>query len=208
MGAARDIQKEAERLREEIEEHNRRYYVLDDPLVSDAEYDELFRRLQALEEAHPELRTPDSPTQRVGARPLEKFAAVRHRHQMLSLANVTTAEELAEVDARVRKFLNVARIEYVGEPKVDGVAVELVYEKGMLAVASTRGDGMVGEDITQNVRTIRSVPLRLHKSRGPVPALLEVRGEVFLPIAAFRRINREREEAGETAFANPRNAAA
>src|SRR5213594_2765067 len=208
MRAARDIHKEAERLRKEIEEHNRRYYVLDDPLISDAEYDALFRRLQALEEAHPELRTPDSPTQRVGARPLAKFATVRHRHPMLSLANVTTPEELAEFDARVRKFLNAARVEYVGEPKIDGVAVELVYEDGVLAVASTRGDGTVGEDITQNVRTIRSVPLRLHKGRVPVPDLVEVRGEVFLPIAAFRRLNREREEAGEPAFANPRNAAA
>src|SRR6059058_5312583 len=116
-----DVREEVAHLRREIERHNHRYYVLDDPEISDAEYDALFRRLQALEEAHPELRTPDSPTQRVGARPLEKFAAVRHRHQMLSLANVTTAEELGEFDARVRKFLNVARIEYVGEPKIDGV---------------------------------------------------------------------------------------
>jgi len=206
--AARDIRREAERLREEIQEHNRRYYVLDNPLVSDAEYDALFRRLQALEEAHPALRTPDSPTQRVGAKPLEKFATVRHRQPMLSLANVVTAEELAEFDGRVRKFLNATRVEYVGEPKVDGVAVELVYEHGTLRVASTRGDGTVGEDITQNVRTIRSVPLRLQPGRGPQPEMLAVRGEVFLPLAAFRRLNREREEAGESTLANPRNAAA
>ena len=206
--AARDPQREVEQLRSEIQEHNRRYHVLDDPIITDAEYDALFRRLQALEEAHPALRTPDSPTQRVGASPLAKFAAVRHGQQMLSLNNVTTAEELAEFDARIRKFLNAARIDYVGEPKVDGVAVELVYRDGVLAVASTRGDGMVGEDITQNVRTIRSVPLRLQQKQGTVPELLEVRGEVYLPIAAFRKINREREEAGESAFANPRNATA
>ncbi len=206
--AARDIPREVERLREEIEAHNHRYYVLDDPLVSDAEYDALFRRLQALEDAHPALRSPDSPTQRVGAAPLEKFASVRHRQPMLSLANVTTPEDFLEFDARVRKFLALPTIEYVGEPKVDGVAVELVYEDGALAVASTRGDGTVGEDITQNVRTIRSVPLRLHKGRGALPERLEVRGEVFLPITPFRRLNREREEAGEPTFANPRNAAA
>jgi DNA ligase (NAD+) len=206
--AARDVAKEAERLRHEIAQHDYRYYVLDDPTITDAEYDELFRRLEALEAAHPELRSPDSPTQRVGAKPLEKFGTVRHRHAMLSLANVTTAEEMGEFDVRIRKFLGLERMEYVGEPKVDGVAVELVYERGHLAAASTRGDGTVGEDITQNVRTIRSVPLRLHAGRGEVPRLLEVRGEVFLPIAAFRRLNREREEAGQPPFANPRNAAA
>jgi DNA ligase (NAD+) len=204
--AARDVSREAERLRREIERHNHRYHVLDDPEISDAEFDVLFRRLEELEAAHPELRTADSPTQRVGAAPLAKFGTVRHRHQMLSLNNVATAEALAEFDARVRKFLNVERIEYVGEPKIDGVAVELVYENGALAVASTRGDGVVGEDITQNARTIRSVPLRLHGNG--VPKLLEVRGEVYLPLAAFRKINREREEAGLTLFANPRNATA
>lgn len=205
--AARDVAKEAERLRGEIEEHNRRYYVLDDPAITDAEYDALLRRLEALEAEHPELRTPDSPTQRVGAKPIEKFGTVRHRHQMLSLNNVTTPEEMAEFDARARRFLGRDRLEYVAEPKVDGVAVELVYEDGRLAVASTRGDGMVGEDITQNVRTIRTVPLRLHGD-GRLPKLLEVRGEVFLPLAAFRRVNAEREEAGQPVFANPRNAAA
>ncbi len=206
--ATRDVRQEAERLRREIEQHNHRYYVLDDPVVSDAEYDALFRRLEALEAAHPELRTPDSPTQRVGAQPLEKFATARHRHPMLSLANVTTREELAEFDARVRKFLNLDAIEYVGEPKIDGVAVELVYEDGSLQVGSTRGDGTVGEDVTQNIRTIRSVPLRLRWEHGRPPALLEVRGEVFLPLAPFRRLNREREEAGQPPFANPRNSAA
>jgi DNA ligase (NAD+) len=206
--AARDAADEIDRLRREIEHHNHRYYVLDDPLVSDAEYDALFRRLEALEEAHPELRTPDSPTQRVGAAPLAKFATAKHRHPMLSLQNVTTAEEMAAFDERVRKFLGRSSIEYVGEPKVDGVAVELVYEGGVLQVASTRGDGISGEDVTANIRTIRSVPLRLHTADGPAPELLEVRGEVFLPIEAFRRLNREREEAGQSVFANPRNAAA
>src|SRR5262249_14344747 len=188
--AAPDPRREVERLRREIEQHNYRYYVLDDPVVTDDEYDTLFRRLQALEEAHPELRTPDSPTQRVGAAPLEKFGTVRHRHPMLSLSNVATREEMAEFDARIRKFLGLGEIAYVAEPKVAGVAVELVYERGALAVASTRGDGVVGEDITANVRTIRSVPLRLRPDGG-VPALVEVRGEVYLPIAAFREVNRE-----------------
>jgi DNA ligase (NAD+) len=201
-----DARGEVERLRREIEHHNYRYYVLDDPLVADAEYDALFRELQALEAAHPALRSPDSPTQRVGAAPLAKFDTVRHRQPMLSLSNVTTAEELAEFDARIRKFLGRERIEYVGEPKIDGVAIELVYERGTLVSGSTRGDGIVGENVTANVRTIRSVPLRL---RGDaLPALLEVRGEVYLPIEAFRRVNREREEAGQPVFANPRNSAA
>src|SRR2546425_3914578 len=206
--ASRDVRQEVERLRREIEHHNYRYYVLDDPIVSDAEYDDLFRRLEALEAEHPELASPDSPTKRVGAMPLEKFETVRHRHPMLSLNNVATREEMAEFDARIRKFLNLERVEYVGEPKIDGVAVELVYEDGALTTGSTRGDGVVGENVTPNIRTIRSVPLRLQRGSKPVPALLEVRGEVFLPIEAFRRLNREREEAGQPVFANPRNAAA
>src|SRR5207302_1254154 len=153
-----DVREEVAHLRREIERHNHRYYVLDDPLVSDAEYDAMFRRLQELEEAHPELRTPDSPTQRVGAAPLERFGTVRHRHPMLSLQNVTTQEEMAAFDERIRRFLGRDRIEYVGEPKIDGVAVELVYEDGVLAVGSTRGDGVVGEEVTANIRTIRNVP--------------------------------------------------
>src|SRR6058998_988709 len=206
--ASRDVRQEVERLRREIEHHNYRYYVLDDPLVSDAEYDTLFRRLEQLEAEHPDLASPDSPTQRVGAMPLEKFETVRHRHPMLSLNNIATREEMAEFDARIRKFLNLERVEYVGEPKIDGVAVELVYEDGVLTTGSTRGDGVVGENVTPNIRTIRSVPLRLQRGPTPVPELLEVRGEVFLPIEAFRRVNREREEAGQPVFANPRNSAA
>jgi DNA ligase (NAD+) len=203
---ARNAAKEIERLRREIEQHNYRYYVLDDPLVSDAEYDALFRRLEELEAAHPDLRTPDSPTQRIGAAPLETFRTARHRHPMLSLQNVTTREEMAAFDERIRKFLGGRRIEYVGEPKVDGVAVELVYERGALVVGATRGDGVVGEDVTANIRTIRSVPLRLRADDAP--ELLEVRGEVYLPLEPFRKLNREREEAGHPVFANPRNAAA
>src|SRR5437870_4949488 len=203
-----DVREEAARLRREIERHNHRYYVLDDPDISDAEYDALFRRLQALEEAHPELRTPDSPTQRVGAAPATEFATVRHRQPMLSLQNAATAEEMAAFDERVRKFLGRERIEYVAEPKIDGVAVELVYEKGVLTVGSTRGDGTVGENVTPNIRTIRSVPLRLRGEAKKPPELLEVRGEVYLPLRAFQKLNREREEAGQPVFANPRNAAA
>jgi DNA ligase (NAD+) len=207
-GTKRSAQAEVERLRREIDEHSHRYHVLDDPLVSDAEYDALFRRLEQLEHEHPELRTQDSPTQRVGAAPSTQFETVRRRHPMLSLSNVTTREEMAEFDARIRKFLNLERIDYLVEPKVDGVAVELVYEEGVLTVASTRGDGVVGENITPNVRTIRSVPLRLRAGKAPAPELLEVRGEVYFPIEPFRRLNREREEAGQPTFANPRNAAA
>jgi DNA ligase (NAD+) len=206
--AASDVRQEVERLRREIAHHDHRYHVLDAPEISDAEYDELFRRLEALERAHPALVTPDSPTQRVGAAPLAQFGTVRHRHQMLSLQNATTREEVAEFDARVRKFLGADRIVYAGEPKIDGVAVELVYEHGALAVGSTRGDGVVGEDVTANVRTIRSVPLRLRADVRPIPARLEVRGEVYLPLAAFRHLNREREEQGQPVFANPRNSAA
>src|SRR5437899_1931878 len=203
-----DVREEVAHLRREIERHNHRYYVLDDPEISDAEYDALCRRLQALEEAHPELRTPDSPTQRVGAAPATEFATVRHRQPMLSLQNVTTPEEMAAFDERVRKFLGRERIEYVAEPKIDGVAVELVYEKGVLTVGSTRGDGTVGENVTPNIRTIRSVPLRLRSEARKPPELLEVRGGVYLPLRAFQKLNREREEAGQPVFANPRNAAA
>lgn len=200
--------REALRLRRLLEEHNHRYYVLDDPSVSDAEYDELFRALTALETKHPELCTPDSPTQRVGAAPQSGFATVTHRHQMLSLGNIVSPEEMTEFDARVRKLAERDQVSYACEPKMDGVAIELVYEDGALAVASTRGDGTTGEDVTANVRTIRAVPLRLRTDARPAPKRLEVRGEVYLPIAPFQRFNREREEAGEPRFANPRNATA
>lgn len=202
--------KEVERLREQLDRHNYLYYVLDQPEISDAEYDRLLRRLEALEAAHPELRTPDSPTQRVGAAPSEKFGAVVHRRAMLSLANAMDAEEMAEFDARIKRFLKSdEEIEYVAEVKLDGLAVELVYKDGRLATGSTRGDGVHGEDVTANIRTIRSVPLKLIKPpHRTIPKLLEVRGEVIFPRRAFERLNAERIRAGEPPFANPRNAAA
>ena len=201
---------EAERLRERIDRHNYLYYVLDQPEITAAEYDRLLRRLEALEAAHPQLRTPDSPTHRVGAAPSEKFGVVVHRRPMLSLANAMDAEEMAEFDARIKRFLKSdAEIEYVAEVKLDGLAIELVYEDGRLATGSTRGDGVNGEDVTANIRTIRSVPLKLIKPpHRAIPKLLEVRGEVIFPRRAFDRLNAERIRAGEPPFANPRNAAA
>jgi DNA ligase (NAD+) len=205
-----ELAAEAERLREQIRHHNYRYYVLDSPEVSDAEYDALMRRLEALERAHPEVATPDSPTQRVGAAPAEKFGVVQHRRPMLSLSNALNAEEMVEFDKRIKRLLRSdADIEYVAEVKLDGLAVELVYEHGAFTVGSTRGDGYNGEDVTQNLRTIRSIPLKLHGSTGHhVPALLEVRGEVIFPRKAFEKLNEDRSAAGEPVFANPRNAAA
>jgi len=205
---AESLRRDAERLRREIEHHNHRYYVLDDPEISDAEYDRLFRELEALERAHPALVSPDSPTQRVGAAPAAGFTTVAHRHQMLSLQNAMSQDEVVEFDTRTRKFLGRDAMVYAGEPKMDGVAVELVYERGRLVVGSTRGDGITGEDVTANIRTIKSVPLRLRAGDRAVPELVEVRGEVYLPLAAFRALNREREEAGLPVFANPRNATA
>jgi DNA ligase (NAD+) len=206
--ATASVRDEIHRLRREIEHHNYRYHVLDDPEITDAEFDERFRRLEALEREHPELVTPDSPTQRVGGAPAAGFETVAHRQQMLSLQNATTREELAEFDARIRRFLGKDEIVYAGEPKMDGVAVELVYEDGALTIGSTRGDGITGENVTQNIRTVKSVPLRLRTDARGVPKRLEVRGEVYQPLAAFRALNREREEAGLPVFANPRNSTA
>ena len=206
--AREEIKKEILRLRQEIEKHNRHYYVLDDPLISDAEYDHLFRRLLELEKKY-DLVSPDSPTQRVGAPPLEKFATVRHTLPMLSLNNANNQEEMEEFEERIRRFLKSSQpIEYVVEPKIDGVAVELVYAQGRFVVGSTRGDGINGEDITLNLKTIRSIPLTLPRESKRFPQRLEVRGEVFLSRTAFQRLNREREEEGQPVFANPRNAAA
>jgi DNA ligase (NAD+) len=196
-------------LRREIERHNRLYYELDQPEISDAEYDQLFRELLRLEEQSPSLVTPDSPTQRVGGRPLEKFSQVTHRLPMLSLDNAFSEEDIAEFDRRIKRELGLdadAEISYVCEPKMDGVAVELVYEHGIFSQGSTRGDGVTGEEITANLRTVKSIPLRLITDTPP--ALLEVRGEVYLPLAPFRALNAQREENGEPPFANPRNAAA
>jgi DNA ligase (NAD+) len=205
-----EVAREVEELRRRLHYHNYRYYALDDPVVSDAEYDALFQRLLELETAHPELAVATSPTKRVGAPPVAKFETVRHSVPMLSLTNATDREQVREFEERIRRMLGrTASIEYVAEPKMDGVAVELVYENGELTVGSTRGDGIHGENITQNIKTIRSVPLVLQHAKGAsVPRLLEVRGEAYLPIVAFRRLNRDREAAGEAAFANPRNATA
>lgn len=193
-------------LRKEIEYHNYRYYVENDPVISDAEYDRLFRELLELEKEYPELTSPDSPTQRVGAEPQEKFRKVQHRRPMLSLANAFDEEELRAFNKRIRNFLEVDGIDFVTELKIDGCAVTLNYENGVLVRGATRGNGLVGEDVTPNLKTIRVVPLRLHDE--PIPKIVEVRGEAYLPISAFNKVNEEREAAGETPFANPRNAAA
>jgi DNA ligase (NAD+) len=202
--------KRAAELRQELERHNHLYYVLDEPEVGDDVYDELLNELRALEEEHPELRTPDSPTQRVGAPPLDRFEQVEHLEQMLSLGNARNEEELRGWENRIANYLKrmditASQFSYTTEPKIDGLAVTLTYENGVLARGATRGDGRIGEDVTQNLRTIGSVPLRI---KGRAPELIEVRGEIYLPIAAFKALNERRAEAGEPTFANPRNSAA
>jgi DNA ligase (NAD+) len=195
----------AEQLRRELQEHNHRYYVLDAPSISDAEYDALLRELQALEAVHPELLTADSPTQRVGAAPAADFAPVRHRLPMLSLNNCFSDDELGDFDRRVREGLARDAVDYVAEPKLDGLAVSLLYRDGRFVQGATRGDGETGEDITANLRTIRAIPLLL---RGRTPPALEIRGEVYLPHAGFRRMNEEAAARGDKLYVNPRNAAA
>jgi len=199
-----------DKLREEINSHNYRYYVLDDPVISDSEYDQLMRELENLEGQFSHLKTPTSPTQRVGAPPLEKFETVRHTLPMLSLANAFEEEEVKEFDARVKRFLQfTGDMEYCVELKMDGVAVELIYEGGHFITGSTRGDGFVGENVTQNLKTVKSIPLSLIPwKEKPRPSRLEARGEVYLPIKSFQELNRQREQNGEPLFANPRNAAA
>ena len=193
-------------LRAEIERHNHAYYVLDAPSIPDAEYDRLFRELQALEAAHPALLTPDSPTQRVGGAPLSTLAQVRHRVPMLSLNNAFDETEVEAFDKRVREALDVAQVEYAAELKFDGLAMSITYEDGVLVQAATRGDGETGEDVTANVRTIRVIPLKLQMAHPP--HRLEVRGEVLLFKADFAAMNQRQREAGEKEFVNPRNAAA
>ena len=207
--ASEAIKKRVEKLREDIEYHNHLYYVLDQPEISDAQYDRLMKELEKLEEQHPEFRSPNSPTQRVGATPLEAFKIVRHTFPMLSLANAFDESEAKDFDKRVKKFLGYsAEITYVAEPKLDGLAVELVYERGQFVVGSTRGDGVNGENITQNLRTIKTIPLQLIRKEIPAPERFEVRGEVIIQLKKFKELNRKREEMGEPVFANPRNAAA
>ena len=200
-----EARKETEKLRAEIERHNRLYYIEAAPEISDREYDALLHRLETLEKQFPELATPDSPTRRVGGEPLKGFENVRHTVPMISLANTYNKEELVEFDARVRKLLGGMPYSYVLEPKIDGVAISLRYENGRLIRAVTRGDGTTGDDVTVNIRTIKSIPLRL--SNNP-PEVLEVRGEVFMTRKGFAALNEERQEAGLEPFANPRNACA
>jgi DNA ligase (NAD+) len=196
-------------LRKEIIHHEHRYYVLDDPEISDTDYDDLVRELQGLEAKHPELLTPDSPTQRVGGKPLGKFKQIEHPEPMLSLANARNEEELRAWETRLHRQLDsldieAASVAFVSEPKIDGLAISLVYEDGLFVRGATRGDGRVGEDVTHNLRTIKAIPLKIDDA----PELVEVRGEIYLPIADFARLNEERAAAGEPTFANPRNSAA
>jgi DNA ligase (NAD+) len=211
MASAKTVEKEIERLREQIRKHEVRYYVLDAPTVSDAAFDRLMARLKKLEAEHPELVTPDSPTQRVGGAPREGFQAVRHAVAMLSLDNCYSYDELREFDRRVRELAGRARVEYVCEHKFDGLSISLLYREGKLERGVTRGDGVTGEDVTANVRAIRSIPLRVEAAalrKHGVPASFEVRGEVVMTRKAFEELNRQQEEQGGKRFANPRNAAA
>ena len=202
----------AERIRslaDQVSRHIRLYHLEDSPEISDAEYDRLFRELQLLEEAHPEHRLPDSPTQRVGAPPAEGFKSVAHRVPMLSLDNAMDAEELRSFDERIRRILDrEGAIALSVEPKLDGAGVELVYAGGLLEVGSTRGDGHVGEDVTANLKQLLSIPLKLDDTRIPVPDAVSIRGEVVLPIRHFQRLNAARLARGDEPFVNPRNAAA
>jgi DNA ligase (NAD+) len=200
--------REIEQLRDEIRRHDELYYVNDSPEISDREYDLLLQKLQQLEEANPELITADSPTQRVGGRPADSFPEVVHTRPMMSLDNSYNIDELCAFDERCRRLAEGRPFEYVAELKIDGLSLSLQYENGVLTRGVTRGDGRVGEDVTQNARTIRSVPLRLRPEAKGIDGPVEVRGEVFIPLDVFRKTNAEREEAGETRFANPRNAAA
>ena len=205
---AQSPESRAAELRKQLEYHGHRYYVLDDPEISDSEYDALLNELRDLEAEHPELRTPDSPTQRVGGKPLDKFVPVDHLQPMLSLANARNEDELrawlTRTERRLAKEEVDASIAFVTEPKIDGLAISLVYEDGVLVRGATRGNGETGEDVTQNLKTIKAIPLSLEDA----PPLLEVRGEVYLPLSGFARLNEQRAEAGEPTYANPRNSAA
>ena len=206
MSVPKSVHVRARKLHAELHEHNYRYYSRDDPLIPDAEYDQLLRELQSLETQYPELVTPDSPTQRVGAAPLKAFGEVQHEVRMLSLDNAFSDEELHDFDRRVRERLETDRVEYAAEPKLDGLAISLLYQDGRLVRAATRGDGVTGEDVTQNVRTIASVPLKL--SGRSIPDILEVRGEVYISHAGFAALNQQAGAEGQKLFVNPRNAAA
>ena len=206
MGQVPDHSERARQLREEIERHNHAYYVLDQPTVPDAEYDHLFRELQAIEAKYPELLTPDSPTLRVGGRPLSAFGEVKHGVPMLSLGNAFAEDEVAAFDRRCRTGLDVEELEYAAEPKFDGLAITLRYERGVFVRGATRGDGFTGEEVTHNLRTIKNLPLRLRE--GQRPDVLEVRGEVLMFRRDFERLNLRQQQSGDKEFVNPRNAAA
>lgn len=206
MAIAPHIRARVKELRTSLDQHNYNYYVLDRPVVPDAEYDRLFRELQQLEQQYPQLITPESPTQRVGAAPLTDFAQVRHRTPMLSLNNAFENDAVVAFDKRVREALDTATVEYAADPKFDGLAISLTYEKGLLATGATRGDGYTGEDVTSNLRTIRAIPLRLRATEPP--DLLEVRGEVLMLKSDFKQLNLIQREQGDKEFVNPRNAAA
>ena len=199
----KEAKKRIKKLRDEINYHNYKYYVENSPVISDYEFDQLLKELESLEAKFPDLVTPDSPTQRVGGEPLEGFTTVEHKKAMLSLDNTYTYDELREFDERIKK--NVGDAQYVIEPKIDGTGVALLYEKGVLVRGATRGDGVRGDDITSNLKTIPSIPLRL---REKTLKNVEVRGEVYFPLKGFRKYNRKQAEKGEAVFANPRNAAA
>ena len=207
-GVSRKAAERAAKLRTALEAHNYRYYVLDAPTIDDAEYDALFRELEALEREHPALAIADSPTQRVGGAPAADFEAVTHRQPMLSLNNAFTPEEAGAFDRRVREALGIERVAYAVEPKFDGLAVSLVYENGLFTVGATRGDGLVGENVTANLKTVKAIPLKLALGRTAMPRYLEVRGEVLMLKRDFERLNAAQTAKGEKTFVNPRNAAA
>ena len=206
MSSPKDKRDRVLELTELLNYHNHRYYVLDDPEIPDVEYDMLLRELQDIESQYPELRQPDSPTQRVGAAPLDKFAEVKHAVPMLSLGNVFSEQELTDFDRRCREGLGVDCVEYVAEPKLDGLAISIRYENGVLIRAATRGDGTTGEDVTANVKTIGAIPLRLQGDG--IPSIIDVRGEIYISRDGFESLNKKQREKGEKTFANPRNAAA
>src|SRR5713226_7509161 len=206
--ATKGVEAKIEALREEIRHHEYRYYVLDDPEIADTEFDRLMNELKKLEAAHPDLVTPDSPTQRVGGKPREGFVKVAHSSLMLSLDNTYNEEELRAWERRVHELSGRTDVDYVCELKLDGMSLALIYEDGKLVRGITRGDGSIGEDVTLNVRTVRSVPLSIPKEKlkkAGIPPDFEVRGELLMPTAAFKKLNEERKRAGLATFANPRN---
>lgn len=204
--STKNVQQRIETLREELNEHNYSYYVLDSPEVPDSEYDRLLRELGDIEKENPGLITPDSPTQRVGATPLDSFSEVKHEVPMLSLSNAFSIQDMNDFDKRIREGVESENIEYAAEPKLDGLAISLLYRNGLLERAATRGDGRTGEDVTLNIRTIDAIPLKLRGN--DIPPLIEIRGEVVMPKAGFEQLNQQQLDKGEKPFVNPRNAAA